>query len=150
METHRMTTQKAPAVFVVDDDPAVRDSLRILLQAYGIYVRDYGSALKFLADYDTSEPACLILDLDMPAMSGIELMALLRDRGAPIRVIVLTGRSNVRMPGDLPVATILAKPADMDRLLEAINRILASAASVASVSNASDGQACAIERSFAQ
>jgi len=62
-----------PTVFVVDDDESVRSSLKFLLRAAGLESRAFGSAPEFLEDYDPSQPGCLVLDVCMPGMSGLEL-----------------------------------------------------------------------------
>ena len=94
--TERRST--APTVFVVDDDEGVRDSLRFLLKSVGLTTRTFGSAAEFLASYDASHPGCLVLDVRMPAMSGLELQQQLNIRGAMIPVIFITGH------GDIPMA----------------------------------------------
>ena len=69
-------------VFVVDDDDAVRDSLRLLLKSAGIACEAFASAQEFLASYDPSQPGCLVLDVRMPGMSGLEMQQELNMRGA--------------------------------------------------------------------
>ena len=64
--------QKA-TVFVVDDGPAMRESLRWLLEAVGLEVKTYGSPEKFLEDFDRAKPGCLLLDVKMPTMSGLDV-----------------------------------------------------------------------------
>jgi two-component system response regulator FixJ len=122
-----MTSQTAPVISIVDDDPAVRDSLCVMLRAYGMNARDYESARKFLADLRPNEPGCLILDLDMPEMSGVEVIEVLRDDGVHLPVIVFTGRSDAKLRDDLPVVAVLVKPLDTDRLLEAVKRAISIA-----------------------
>ena len=85
------------AVYLVDDDCAVRDSLSVMLESYGIAVRPYASAKAFLADGNKARRGCLVLDLHMPAMSGLELLEILREQGSQLPVIVFTGRDD----GDL-------------------------------------------------
>lgn len=86
-----------PTVFVVDDDPAMRDSLRWLLESVGLQVRTYGTAADFLADRDPAAPGCLILDVRMPGMSGLDLQGELAREGASIPTIVITGHAEVAM-----------------------------------------------------
>ena len=93
-----MTIQaRSPTAFVVDDDEAVRSSLRMLLKSLGIPAVTYGSAAEFLAEYDLEQPGCLILDVRMPGISGLELQDELNRRGAIIPVIFITGHGDVPM-----------------------------------------------------
>ena len=73
--------ERAPIVFIVDDDEAVRASLRLLLKSVGIAATALGSAHEFLARHDASQPSCLLLDIRMPGMSGLELQQALNLRG---------------------------------------------------------------------
>ena len=84
-----------PTVFVVDDDQAVRESLRWLVESVGLAVRTHGSAQAFLDEYDPQHPGCLVLDVRMPGASGIELQEQLRDMGFEIPIIVITGHADV-------------------------------------------------------
>lgn len=86
-----------PTVFVVDDDPAMRDSLRWLLESVGLSVRTYATAAAFLADRDPGAPGCLILDVRMPGMSGLDLQEELGRRGTDLPTIVVTGHAEVPM-----------------------------------------------------
>jgi len=90
--------QRAPTVFIVDDDEAVRNSLRLLVKSIGLNAVILGSAQEFLASYDPMQPGCLVLDVRMPGMSGLELQQQLNLRGAVIPVIFITGH------GDIPMA----------------------------------------------
>jgi len=84
-------------VFVVDDDDAVRSSLRLLLKSVGLPVSLYASAQEFLAGYDATHPGCLVLDIRMPGMGGLELQQHLSLRGATIPVVFITGHGDVEM-----------------------------------------------------
>jgi two-component system response regulator FixJ len=86
-----------PTVFVVDDDRAMRDSLRWLLESVGLSVRTYPTAADFLREYEPSQPGCLVLDVRMPGMSGLDLQAELARRGAGLPTIVVTGHAEVPM-----------------------------------------------------
>ena len=95
-------------VYIVDDDEAVRDSLRWLLEGSGFNVRTFHSAESFLNAYTPGHFAVLILDVRMGGMSGIELAAEIRDRDPHMPVLILTGHADaMQIPEDLPV---LAKP----------------------------------------
>ncbi len=87
-----------PTVFVVDDDEAVRNSLRFLLKSVGLPTQMFSSATEFLQGYRPSHPGCLVLDVRMPAMSGLELQQQLNLLGATIPVVFITGH------GDIPMA----------------------------------------------
>jgi FixJ family two-component response regulator len=89
--------ERDPTVFVVDDDEAVRASLRLLLKSLGIRAITNSSAAEFLAEYDPEHPGCIILDVRMPGMSGLELQDELNRRGAIIPVIFITGHGDVPM-----------------------------------------------------
>jgi FixJ family two-component response regulator len=94
-----MTTDTAmppePTVFVVDDDPAMRDSLCWLLQSVDLHVETYPSADAFLAAYDVGRPGCLVLDVRMPGMSGLNLQDELRARHIRLPIIMLSGHAEV-------------------------------------------------------
>jgi two-component system response regulator FixJ len=91
------TTAANPTVFVVDDDDAVRSSLKMLLKSVGRTVVDYPSATAFLAAYRFDRPGCLVLDIRMPGMSGLELQDQLNARGAIVPVIFISGHADVPM-----------------------------------------------------
>ena len=87
----------APVVFVVDDDPAMRDSLRWLIESTGVQVETFPDAQTFLARIRPELPGCLVLDVRMPGMSGLDLQAELHRRGIGLPTIVLTGHAEVPM-----------------------------------------------------
>ena len=90
--------QRSATVFIVDDDDAVRSSLRLLLKSVGLSAVAYPSARDFLAAWNPEQPSCLVLDVRMPGMSGLELQEELNRRGAIVPVIFITGH------GDIPMA----------------------------------------------
>lgn len=117
-----------PTVFIVDDDEAVRNSLRLLLKSVGLAALALPTAQEFLANYDPQQPGCLVLDVRMPGMSGLELQEQLNVRGAIIPVIFITGH------GDIPMAVeamqqgafdFLQKPFRDQDLIDRIQRALA-------------------------
>jgi two-component system, LuxR family, response regulator FixJ len=115
-------------IHVVDDDQPVRDSLGFRLRAASLEVRLYESAQALLARGDGLEPGCIITDVRMPGMSGIELIAKLKENGAPHPVIVLTGHADVPLAVTAMKAGVvdfLEKPFDDDVLLRAIATALA-------------------------
>ena len=85
----------AQTVFVVDDDPGIRDSVRWLLESVGLRVETYDSAQAFLDAYLANRPGCLILDVRLPGMNGLDLLEELRNRGGTIPVIVVTAFGEV-------------------------------------------------------
>ena len=89
--------EPAATVFVIDDDDAVRSSLRMLLKSVGLPVQVCASAQQFLPGYDPRLPGCLVLDVRMPSMSGLELQQQLNMRGAAIPVVFITGHGDIPM-----------------------------------------------------
>ena len=119
---------RAPTVYIVDDDDAIRSALRLLLKSVGLLAATVPSAQEFLAAYDPQQPGCLILDVRMPGMSGLELQQQLNLSGAIIPVIFITGH------GDIPMAVeamqqgafdFLQKPFRDQDLIDRIQRALA-------------------------
>lgn len=117
-------------VFVVDDDEAVRESLRALLEAAAFHVDDFGSAAAFLDAYKPHRPGCLVADIRMPDMGGLELQEELARRHIELPIIVITGH------GDIPLAVramkagavdFIEKPFDDQLLLDSIERAFESA-----------------------
>jgi FixJ family two-component response regulator len=92
-----------PLVHLVDDDAALRDSLQWLLESAGYRVASHASAEDFLAAYDPAQPGCLVLDIRMPGMSGLELQDELARKDCPIPIIFITGH------GDVPTAVSAMK-----------------------------------------
>jgi two-component system, LuxR family, response regulator FixJ len=123
-----VTTKDSQAlVFVVDDDEAVRSSTKLLLKSVGLPAVTYSSAQEFLDHYDPLQPGCVVLDVRMPLMSGLELQQLLNIRGAIIPVIFITGH------GDIPMAVeamqhgafdFLQKPFRDQDLLDRVQKAL--------------------------
>jgi two-component system response regulator FixJ len=114
-------------VHVVDDDPAVRESLAFLLDSADHAARTYASAEELLAKIDSLEPGCIVTDVRMPGMNGLELVRALKDRGAPHPVIVITGHADVPLAVEAMkagVADFVEKPFDDDALLAAIEAAL--------------------------
>jgi len=115
-------------VFVVDDDPAVRHSLTRLLEAAGYRTRSFETAEAFLAAGVTGQPGCLLLDVRMPTMGGLELQAALRQQGCPLPVIIITGHADVPMAVaamKAGAADLIEKPFDDELLLLRIAEVMA-------------------------
>jgi len=118
-----------PAVYVVDDDAQARKAVITLVEAMALPTYGYGSAEEFLAAYDGRRPACLVTDVRMMGMSGLELQEELIRRGVQIPVIVLTGFATT--PGTVRAMrngalTLLEKPCRDDELWESIRNGLAA------------------------
>lgn len=112
-------------VHVIDDDEGVRDSLRMLLEAAGFEVQAYGSAEDFLEHADTAPAGCVVTDVRMPQMSGLDLLHRLADRRARFPVIVLTGEADVPMAVEALKAGALdfiQKPYPADTILSAVTQ----------------------------
>ena len=114
-------------VFVVDDDTAVRQGLRFMLRAAGYSVEAFPSARSFLEDYDPRRGGCLLLDVQMPQMTGLELQQRINVRGWRIPVIFITGHGTVPLAISAMKAgafDFIEKPLREDALLESIERAL--------------------------
>lgn len=121
-----------PTVFVVDDDPSVRDSTAMLLGLNGLRTQVFGSAQDFLAAYRDDWCGCLLLDLKMPFMDGLELHQALVRRNVPLPVILVTAHGDVatvRAALKAGAVDFLEKPVDNQRLLEVIRQAIAVDAS---------------------
>jgi len=82
-------------LYVVDDDEEVRESAALLLEAAGYEVATFASGIEFLDRLDPAQPACILLDIHMPGMDGLEVQRQLNDRGVTLPVIVLTGQADI-------------------------------------------------------
>jgi FixJ family two-component response regulator len=120
--------ESAPTVYIVDDDSGVRSSIRVLMKSVGLPAMPFPSAMDFLSAYHINNPGCLVLDIRMPGMSGLELQEALNERGATLPVIFITGH------GDVPMAVeamrhgafdFLQKPFRDQDLIDRIQQALA-------------------------
>jgi two-component system response regulator FixJ len=119
--------QAKPTVFIVDDDPAMADSMRVLLESVGHRTHSYGSAAEFLDDFDQDQPGCIILDERMPGMSGHKMHEELLRRGSTIPIIMCTAHAEVQMAVDAMkrgAVTLIQKPFRDQDLLDAIEEAL--------------------------
>ena len=118
----------AGIVYVVDDDEAVRDSVSMLLQIHGITVRSYASGGAFLRDSVAEKNRCLLIDLNMPGMTGPEVLAELQRRSIAIPAIVMTGglTPNTQAAAAQTGAIVLRKPFRPGELMAHIKEALAS------------------------
>lgn len=109
------TLQSTNTIFIVDDDEAVRDSLRWLLEANGYRVKSFSGAEEFLESYDPEQVGVLIADVRMPGMSGLELQEALIARKSPLPIVFITGH------GDVPMAVATMKKGAVDFLEKPFN-----------------------------
>jgi FixJ family two-component response regulator len=117
-------------VYVVDDDEAVRDSLQWLLEGVNYQVQAYDSAEAFLAKFDPQAIACLILDVRMPGMSGLQLQEELVQRKAELPIVFITGHGDVPMAVSTMkkgAADFIEKPFDQAELKTLVEKMLARA-----------------------
>jgi len=115
-------------VFLVDDNQAVRETLCLILETAGMKVESYPSARAFLQSYQPEQPGCLVLDVRMPEMTGLELQEKLRDQQIAIPIIFITGHGNIPMSVQAIKAgaiDFLEKPFRKQVLLERVNEALA-------------------------
>ncbi|WP_138436665.1 response regulator FixJ [Marinobacter shengliensis] len=114
-------------VYVVEDDEAVRDSLELLLKSDGKLVKTYESAGSFLADYSDQMAGCIVLDIRMPGMDGMELQKKLNDKHSILPIIFVTGHGDVPMAVDAMkegAVDFIQKPYREEALLEKIEAAL--------------------------
>jgi two-component system response regulator FixJ len=117
-----------PVIYIVDDDDAVRDSLSVLLGATGLRVRTFASAQGLLDDLPQAGSGCVITDVHMPGMGGLELLERLRARKVALPVIVISGRGGPRLAAEAAAAgaaAVIEKPFAPDALIAAIRAALA-------------------------
>jgi len=114
-------------VHVIDDDAAIRDSLSFLLHAAGLQVRTYDSAEAFLSVLPHGEAGCIVTDVSMPEMSGVDLLRRLRDMNVDLPVIVITGHGDIQLAVEamkLGARDFIEKPIDDEALLASIGSAL--------------------------
>lgn len=129
MEMENVVSEQ-PRVFLVDDDAAIRRSLSSLLLRRGISVDSFASAESFLEQYDAEMHGCLVLDLSMPGMSGLELQQALREKAARLPIIFITGDGNIPQSVQAiksGAIDFLEKPFEIDTLFERIDEAFAQA-----------------------
>ncbi len=120
-------SEAGPVVFVVDDDASVRAALDSLFRSVGLVARSFGSAREFLSQPPADGPACLVVDVRLPGMSGLDLQRQLAERDTALPIIVITGH------GDIPMTVramragaveFLSKPFRDQDLLDAVQQAL--------------------------
>jgi two-component system response regulator FixJ len=132
-----MSDEELRLVHLVDDDEAIRRSVGFMLKTSGFHVRTYQSGVDLLKSAGNLEPGCILLDIRMPGMDGLEVQAALRDKGITLPVIVMTGHGDVTLAVQAMKAGALdfiEKPFEKAVLLSAlehgIDRLKRSAANV--------------------
>ncbi|MEJ2801957.1 LuxR family two component transcriptional regulator [Comamonas sp. BIGb0124] len=118
---------KKGTIYVVDDDEAVRDSLQWLLEGKDYRVRCFDSAESFLSRYDPREVACLLVDIRMDGMSGLELQDKLLERKSPLPIVFITGHGDVPMAVDTMkkgALDFIQKPFKEEQLVLLVERML--------------------------
>jgi two-component system response regulator FixJ len=118
-----------PIVYVIDDDAAVRDSFHILLESNGFEVRSYTSTAMFLAETPPLESSCLIVDVNMPELDGIELLGRLRRSGVMVPAVLVTGgriTTTLVSTADRSGVVLLEKPVMAQELVAEIYKALGS------------------------
>ena len=122
-----MNTEREPIVFIIDDDPSVRRSIQDLLSSVELQSKAFATPQEFLDSKGPDRPSCLVLDVRLPGMNGLEFQRQLAEAGIPIPIIFITGH------GDIPMTVramksgaveFLTKPFDDQELLEAIDQAL--------------------------
>lgn len=112
-----------PTIYIVDDDEDLRHSICFLVELAGLTAKMCASANEFLQEYDPTKPGCLLVDVHMPGMSGLELQALLKTKQLSLPVIIITGNADVQMAVQamkVGALDFIEKPLDNDLLLARI------------------------------
>jgi FixJ family two-component response regulator len=119
-----MPQPELPVIAIVDDDPSVREGLSSLIRSAGLKVETFASAQEFLARPSADAPSCLVLDLQLPGLSGLDLQKRMAEAGLEIPIVFLTGHGNIPASVQAMKAgavEFLTKPFDDQELLDAIH-----------------------------
>jgi len=114
-------------IHLVNDDDAVRDSLKILLESYGMTVREHATAEEFLRHLDSLAPGCLVLDLHRPVLGGLDLLQVMRQRKIRLPVVYISARSDKTTRAralEAGASAVLDKPVPTESLMAAIRLVL--------------------------
>jgi len=114
--------EDSPSIAIVDDDPAVLKALSRLLRSHAFRARTYGSGREFLAALPAGLPDCLIVDLQMPEMNGLELQQHLVGSGIKIPTILITAHADVALRDQAGLVASLRKPLQEQALVDAIDK----------------------------
>ncbi len=127
-ETKAVGTPSQATVLIVDDDPSVLRSLNRLISVSGFYVKAFGKASELLASEIPRSNACMVVDVDMPEMTGIEMCDVLKASGRGLPAILITGRTDAKTrvtAAQSDAVSVLLKPFGKEPLLDAISRAVA-------------------------
>lgn len=119
--------KRQPTVFIVDDDAAMRESTAMLLKSAGMQVEIFSAADEFLDQYRPAWPGCLVTDLSMPGMTGMQMVAQLRERGINIPILIVSGTGTIPLVVEgmrLGVVDFLEKPTDPELLVQKVREAL--------------------------
>lgn len=122
-----MQANVIPTVHIIDDDDAIRSSLRLLIKTSGYTPQTYESAEQLLQEADLNQHGCLVVDVRMPGMSGLDLQQHLNSNGYKIPLIIITGHGDIDMAVQAMrsgAQDFLEKPVDNDKLLQRISECL--------------------------
>ncbi len=122
-----MTETTKQQVFLIDDDEAVRDAMGMLLESSGLSYRSFASARDFLDDYNNDLRGCLVLDIRMPGMDGLELQSILNNKSSTLPIIFITGHGDIPMAVEamrLGAVDFMRKPINELTLLDSIDQAL--------------------------
>jgi two-component system response regulator FixJ len=128
------TMQPEPIIYVIDDDEAVRQSLEFLLKTAGMTVRSFDSAKAFLDILPEIRSGCIVTDVRMPDITGIDLLRRVKEFGVDIPVLVITGHGDISLAVEamkIGAVDFLEKPFDDDTLLDAVRASLSRTADTA-------------------
>ncbi len=117
----------SPIVYVIDDDPVVCETIRGMLRTVGLSVESYGGSAEFLADFDPDQPGCVVCDLRMPGMGGLELQRELANRKSDTPIIFVTGHAEVSVAVEAlkrGAFDFLEKPIGAQHLLETVRQAI--------------------------
>lgn len=124
-----MTPNSAARIYVIDDDDVVRDSLKALLEVRGYTVRDFESGSQFFSEVPEPSDCCIILDVHMPGMTGMDVLRRIRARSSTVPAILITGRRDGQIKAqaeELGALALLDKPLSHGVLFGAIEQALAT------------------------
>lgn len=127
-ETKAIDTRSPATVLIVDDDPSVLRSLNRLVSAAGFHVETFGKPAELLASETPRRNACIVVDINLPEMTGIEMCKVLRGSGRGLPAILITGRTDTRtrlLAAQSDAVAVLFKPFEEEPLLDAIRRAVA-------------------------
>jgi len=120
--------EPAPTVYVVDDDPDVLKAIERLLESMGLSVATFSSPHQFLESYERNAPGCLVLDLALPGLNGLDVQRVLEEQSSVLPIVFLTGRGDIAASVQAMkhgAADFLTKPVDDTALLAAVHEALA-------------------------